>query len=95
VQAGHPPASHSNQEGLVLGPLPPLHRLVVSVVALLVCAAAGAWLALSLPLSPSSGPTWAGPGVALGAGLGAVLGLIVVRDGGATRPLRARERRLR
>jgi hypothetical protein len=79
----------------VLGPLPPLHRLVVTVVALLVCAAAGAWLALSLPLSTPPGPTWAGPGAALGAGLGAVLGLLVVRDAGGTRPLRARERRLR
>jgi hypothetical protein len=34
--------------GLVLGPLPPLHRLVVSLVALLVCAAASAWLAFVL-----------------------------------------------
>jgi len=53
----------------VLGPLPPLHRWVVSLLALVACIGTGAWLAFNLPV-PLLPPE--------GAALGAALGLIVV-----------------
>ena len=53
----------------MLGPLPTLHRWVVSLLALVACIGTGAWVAhnLPIPLLPSEG-----------AALGALLGLVVV-----------------
>ena len=42
----------------MLGPLPPLHRLLVSVLALVACIGVGAWLAFTLPI-PLIAPTGA------------------------------------
>jgi hypothetical protein len=53
----------------VLGPLPPLYRLVVSVLALLAFVGVGAWLAFTLPVAVLA-PT--------GAMIGAMLGALVV-----------------
>ena len=53
----------------MLGPLPPLYRIVVSVLALLAFVGVGAWLALRLPVAVLA-PT--------GAMVGAMLGAVVV-----------------
>ena len=53
----------------MLGPLPPLYRLVVSVLALLAFVGVGAWLAFTLPVAVLA-PT--------GAMIGAMLGALVV-----------------
>ena len=53
----------------MLGPLPPLYRLIVSVLALLAFVGVGAWLAFTLPVAVIA-PT--------GAMIGAVLGALVV-----------------
>ena len=52
----------------MLGPLPPLHRLLVSVLALVACIGVGAWLAFTLPI-PLIAPTGAAIGAVLGGGL--------------------------
>ena len=53
----------------MLGPLPPLYRLIVSVLALLAFVGVGAWLSFTLPISVIA-PT--------GAMIGAMLGALVV-----------------
>jgi hypothetical protein len=68
----------------VLGPLPPLHRWVVSVLALVACIGTGAWLTRTLPVSLV---------IAEGAAAGAALGLVVVAmllHESPPRPVRAR-----
>jgi hypothetical protein len=74
----------------VLGPLPPLHRLVVSVLTSLACGCSGAWLASALDL-----PLLAGTGAGVGAALGAVLAALAVLDDRGPGPSRARHRRTR
>lgn len=74
-------------EALVLGPLPPLHRFLVSLLALVACIGLGAWLAVTLPV-----PLIAPAGAAIGAGLGLVLVTLVLHDHG---PRAARTRRTR
>ena len=59
----------SSSGGLVLGPLPLLYRWVVSVLAVIVCAGLGAWLAWTLPVALL---------VQTGAVIGAALGVLLV-----------------
>ena len=59
----------------MLGPLPPLHRWVVCVLALLACVGVGAWLAWTLP-----GPLLAPAGAVLGAVPGLVLVARLLHD---------------
>jgi hypothetical protein len=73
----------------VLGPLPPLHRLLVSVLALVTCVGLGAWLAVTLPV-PLIAPT----GAAIGLVLGAALVALLLHDGGERPTAPARGRRL-
>jgi hypothetical protein len=61
----------------VLGPLPALYRIIVSVCVLLACVGLGAWLAYTLPV-----PLLAGAGASIGAGIGVVAVLLLTRDVG-------------
>lgn len=58
----------------MLGPLPILYRVIVSVCALLAFIGLGAWLALALPVP------LAGAGAGIGAGIGVVAVLLLVHD---------------
>jgi hypothetical protein len=69
----------------VLGPLPPLYRWVVCILALVACIGAGAWLAATLPV-----PLMATTGVAIGVALGVVLVGLLLRGSGHARPRRMR-----
>jgi hypothetical protein len=71
----------------VLGPLPPLYRLIVSVLALLAFVGVGAWLAFTLPIAVVA-PT----GAMIGAMLGALVVLGMLHED-APRPSHARTRR--
>lgn len=59
----------------MLGPLPRLYRAVVAVSALVVFVAAGAWIAVSLPVR-----FLAGTGAGIGAGIGVVVALLLLHD---------------
>lgn len=61
----------------MLGPLPTLYRVIVSVCAVLACVGLGAWLAHTLPI-----PLVAGAGAGIGAGIGVVVVLLLTRDFG-------------
>jgi hypothetical protein len=61
--------------GLMLGPLPPLHRFTVATLCLLASAGAGAWLAATLPV-----PLFASTGALVGAALGMLLVAVLVHD---------------
>jgi hypothetical protein len=74
----------------VLGPLPKLYRVIVTLTALVVCAAAGAWAELALAY-PRMTATGAGVGLAVGA-MGAYLMLHQPRA--LTRPAREHRHRL-
>ena len=65
----------------MLGPLPPLYRLIVSVLALLAFVGVGAWLAFTLPIAAM-----------IGAMLGALVVLGMLHED-APRPSRVRARR--
>ena len=69
----------------MLGPLPPLHRLVVAVLCLLACVGAGAWLASTLPV-----PLFASTGAVVGAALGMLLVSVLLRDARRRRPAASR-----
>lgn len=71
----------------MLGPLPPLYRLIVSVLALLSFVGVGAWLAFTLPVAVVA-PT----GAMLGALVGALVVLGMLHED-APPPARARARR--
>lgn len=71
----------------MLGPLPPLYRLIVSVLALLAFVGVGAWLAFTLPIAVIA-PT----GAMIGAMLGALVVLGMLHED-APRPSHARARR--
>ena len=70
-----------------MGPLPPLHRLSVAALVLLVSLAGGIWLAgfLDLPLG----------GIGVGLGLGLLLAWLLTHDFGhpRERPVRITRRR--
>jgi hypothetical protein len=72
----------------VLGPLPPLYRLVVSVLALLAFVGVGAWLAFTLPVAVLA-PT----GAMIGAMLGALVVLGMLHEDTPPERARARARR--
>lgn len=59
----------------MLGPLPRLYRAVVAVSALVVFVAAGAWVAVTLPVR-----FLAGTGAGVGAGIGVVVALLLIHD---------------
>lgn len=69
----------------MLGPLPPLYRYAVCVVAFVGCLGAGAWLAHLFPQLTSSA-------VGVGAGLGLVLVALLLHDHSEHRPARVRHR---
>jgi hypothetical protein len=71
----------------VLGPLPPLHRVVVSVVVIGLFIALGAWSAFMLPVE-----VVAGVGVAAGAAVGGLALYVLVHDF-QSQPVRFRHRR--
>ncbi len=60
----------------MLGPLPPLYRWIVSVLALAACVGVGAWLAWTLPV-----PVLAPAGAIVGAALGALVVRLLLQDG--------------
>lgn len=70
----------------MLGPLPPLYRIVVSVLALLAFVGVGAWLAFTLPVEaiPPAGAM-------VGAMLGAAVVLAMLHEDDP-RPARVRRR---
>jgi uncharacterized MnhB-related membrane protein len=59
----------------VLGPLPPMHRWIVCVAALVGCIGAGAWLAFTLPM-----PDVTASGALVGAALGALVVALLLHD---------------
>ena len=61
----------------MLGPLPPLHRWVVAVLALVASVGVGAWLAFTLTTPLSLG---AAAGAVVGAVLGAVVVMLLLHD---------------
>jgi len=71
----------------VLGPLPPMYRIVVAVAAVCVFVALGAWAAAMLPVR-----LVAGVGAATGAGLGLVAMYLLLRESGRD-PARVRRPR--
>ena len=61
----------------MLGPLPPLYRWIVCILALVACIGAGAWLASTLPVVT---PTGATTGAVAGAVLGGIVVMLVLHD---------------
>jgi hypothetical protein len=59
----------------VLGPLPTIYRIIVSVCALAACAGLGAWLTSRLP-----GSFLAPTGAGIGAAIGVVAVLLLLHD---------------
>jgi hypothetical protein len=59
----------------VLGPLPPIYRIIVSTCVLVAFVGVGAWLTYTLP-----GPFLAPAGAGIGAGIGMVVVLLVLHD---------------
>lgn len=72
----------------MLGPLPPLHKTVVCVLALVACAGVAAWLADSLPL-----PVLPGAAALAGGAVGLVLALLSPSPPQQPRAARAASRR--
>ena len=72
----------------MLGPLPPLHRTVVCLLALVACAGVAAWLAASLPL-----PVLPGTAALAGGAVGLVLALLSPPASQQPRAARATSRR--
>lgn len=74
----------------MLGPLPKLYRVVVSVAALLVFVVGGAWAAFVLPY-----PVLVSAGASIGLGIGAVCAYLLVHPSGTSaQPHEVRRRRL-
>ncbi len=69
----------------MLGPLPPLHRVIVAACALAACLGFGAWLTLVLP-----DPLLSRAGVGVGAALGVIAVIVLLRE-----PPEPHERRVR
>jgi hypothetical protein len=73
---------------LVIGPLPPLHRLLVVLTVLVVAIGSGAWLAhfTALPAAAAAGAAWGGVA-------GLLLAYVLVHDfHRRPRPVRATRR---
>jgi hypothetical protein len=74
----------------VLGPLPKLYRVVVSLAVLLVFIGGGAWAAFMLPY-----PILVSAGASVGLGIGAVCAYLLVHQSRASaQPHHVRRRRL-
>lgn len=71
----------------MLGPLPLLYRCIVSVLAVVVCAGLGAWLAWTLPVQ-----LLVQTGAVVGAAIGGVLAGLLLHDS-EPRAQRLRQRR--
>lgn len=72
----------------MLGPLPPLHRVIVAMCALAVCLGLGAWLTLVLP-----DPLLARAGVGLSAALGVIAVVVLLGEPPQPHARRVRARR--
>jgi hypothetical protein len=59
----------------VLGPLPPLYRLIVTVCALSACLGLGAWMSMVL-----TSPLLAGAAVSVGGALGVLALVVLLRE---------------
>lgn len=59
----------------MLGPLPPLHRVLVALCAIALFVAGGAWVTFAL-----TGPLLAATGAGVGLGIGAVVVLLLLHD---------------
>jgi hypothetical protein len=60
----------------MLGPLPPLYRLLVALAALAVFVGVGAWVTFTI-----AGPTvLTSTGASIGAGIGAIVALLLLHD---------------
>jgi hypothetical protein len=74
----------------VLGPLPKLYRVLVSLAAVLVFAGGGAWAAFMLPY-----PVLVSAGASVGLGLGAVCAYLLVHQSRTSaQPRHVQRRRL-
>lgn len=74
----------------MLGPLPKLYRVVVSLAVLLVFIGGGAWAAFMLPY-----PILVSAGASVGLGIGAVFAYLLVHQSRASaQPQHVRRRRL-
>jgi hypothetical protein len=73
----------------VLGPLPTIYRVVVSIAALLVFAVAGAWAAFMI-----SYPVLLTVGASIGLAVGAACAYLLVHQKAAAQPHAVRRRRL-
>jgi hypothetical protein len=74
----------------VLGPLPKLYRVIVTLTALVVCAAGGAWAELALAY-----PRMSAAGAACGLAVGAVGAYLMLHQPrAAARPARGHRHRL-
>jgi hypothetical protein len=65
----------------MLGPLPKIYRVIVSVCALAACVGLGAWIGTFLTV-----PVLAGTGAAVGAAIGLVAVALLLHDFPAPRP---------
>lgn len=72
----------------MLGPLPKLYRVVVTLAALVVFVAVGGWATLMLPY-----PELVAVGASVGLGLGAVIAYLLVYASPQPRDVRRRRRR--
>lgn len=74
----------------MLGPLPKLYRVVVSLVAILLFVGGGAWAAFMLPY-----PILVSAGASVGLGIGAVCAYLLLHQSHpSVQPHRVRRRRL-
>lgn len=72
----------------VLGPLPKMYRVVVSITALLLFVAVGAWATFMLPY-----PELVAVGASVGLGIGAVIAYLLVHATPQPRHVRRRHHR--
>lgn len=79
-----------DRSSVVLGPLPKMYRVVVTVAALLVFVGGGAWAAYALPY-----PFLVSAGASVGLAVGALTSYLLLHTrGSAVEPDRVRRRRL-
>ena len=75
----------------MLGPLPPLYRLLVAMAALAVSVGVGAWVTIRI-----AGPrVLTSAGASIGAGIGAIVALLLLHDFSHPRRLQPRQARSR
>jgi hypothetical protein len=79
-----PSVSFGEELHIVLGPLPPIYRIIVSACTLLLFAGLGAWISYLMPETQL-----AEIGTGIGLGLGAIAVLLLVHDSTSGRGHRA------